>query len=132
MAEVFNFKSLPKKYDYLAPDTSEIRLLSELQWGGLAHCILRPGKISTAVKHKTVNEIWYCLSGNGEIWQQNNGLGDVKKFTSGDSFTIPVGNSFQFRNIGQEPLCILIATMPKWPGKEEAIIVRNYWNLASS
>ena len=29
---------LPKDYDYLAPDGSEIRLLPEVAGGGLAHC----------------------------------------------------------------------------------------------
>jgi mannose-6-phosphate isomerase-like protein (cupin superfamily) len=68
------------------------------------------------VKHKTVDEIWYCLSGKGIIWQKNNLIEDKQEFGHGDSFTIPCGNIFQFKNDGEEPLCILVSTMPKWPG----------------
>jgi len=128
MKPTFNFKSLPKKLDYLAPDTSEIRMLPQFSRGGLAHCVLPKGKISIAVRHKTVSEIWYCLSGKGEIWQKKGSKSSVKKFSGGDSFTIPLGNHFQFRNIGKTKLCVLISTMPKWPGNNEAITVKGRWN----
>jgi mannose-6-phosphate isomerase-like protein (cupin superfamily) len=112
MKNIFTFKNLSSNYDYLAPDSSEIRLLPSMDAGGLCHCTLSVGKTSAAVKHKTVSEIWYCLSGNGEIWQSNDSTSEVRAFHHGHSLTIPVGNSFQFRNTGNEPLCILIATMP--------------------
>lgn len=127
MLTIFKFKSLPNHYDGLAPDTSEIRLLPEFESGGLAHCVLGVGKTSLAVKHKTVSEIWYCLAGKGEIWQSNENGAEVKAFTASDSFTIPLGNSFQFRNVGDEKLMILIVTMPKWPGPDEAIKVDGIW-----
>jgi len=124
---LFNNKSLTAAYDYLAPDKSEIRLLVEFDGGGICHCTLPVGKVSTAVKHKTVNEIWYCLSGEGEIWQQKNEEDEIRKFSVNDSFTIPLGNSFQFRNTGAVPLCILIVTIPKWPGADEAEITNGNW-----
>ena len=127
MNSLFEFKSLKKKYDYLAPDGSEIRLLPTLEKGGLCHCTLPVGMTSSAVKHKTVDEVWYCLSGSGSIWQENNGLTQINDFTSGDCFSIPIGNSFQFKNIGSDPLCIIISTMPKWPGADEAIPVEGTW-----
>ncbi|WP_028526693.1 cupin domain-containing protein [Runella limosa] len=127
MNNLFEFKTLQKKYDYLAPDGSEIRLLPTLEKGGLCHCTLPVGMTSSAVKHKTVDEVWYCLSGSGSIWQENNEETKVKDFTCGDCFSIPVGCSFQFKNIGSEPLCIIISTMPKWPGADEAIKVDGIW-----
>ena len=63
----FEHKQLGESYDYLAPDGSEIRLLPNVKGGGMCHCTLPPGKKSLAVKHKTVEEIWYFLSGQGEV-----------------------------------------------------------------
>lgn len=56
-------------YDYLAPDTSEIRRLTtkdHAHGGDMAHCILPPGKTSIAAKHKSVEELWYFISGLGQ------------------------------------------------------------------
>ena len=50
---------------------------------------------------------------------------------SGVSFDIPLGTQFQFRNTGDEPLSVLIATMPPWPGNDEAIAVQGPWALTS-
>ena len=125
--DVFEIKKLPAKCNYLAPDGSEIRLLPALKYGGFCHCTLPGGKISDAVKHKTVTEIWYVLSGEGKMWQKK---GEAEKniiLTKGACLTIPTGNHFQFRNTGRQPLCILIATMPPWPGKNEAIHVEGKW-----
>ena len=128
MNELFDFKPLKEAYDYLAPDGSEIRLLVEFDGGGLAHCTLPSKSMSTPIQHRTVTELWYCLCGMGEIWQfLDDEHQEVKPFSKNDSFTIPVGHSFQFRNIGAEPLCILIVTVPKWPGKQEAIKLQGYW-----
>lgn len=62
-------KELQDAYDYLAPGGSEIRLLSVIRGGGLAHCTLRPGGLSRAVTHRSVEEIWYGLSGEGELFR---------------------------------------------------------------
>jgi mannose-6-phosphate isomerase-like protein (cupin superfamily) len=112
---------------YLAPDGSEIRLLSEACRGGAAHCTLPATGVSKAVRHQTVEEIWHCLSGNGQIWRK---LGDAEAITdlqAGVSLTIPVGAHFQFRNTGAGPLCLLIITMPPWPGSSEAVHVADHW-----
>jgi mannose-6-phosphate isomerase-like protein (cupin superfamily) len=66
---MFSTKQLPEKVDQIAPDGSEIRLLMSLGGGGLCHCTLPAGKTSSAVKHKTVEEIWYFLAGQGELWR---------------------------------------------------------------
>jgi mannose-6-phosphate isomerase-like protein (cupin superfamily) len=123
----FAKKKLPKKRSYPAPDGSEIRLLLEVAGGGLAHCKLPAGGVSRAVRHKTVEEIWYFISGRGQVWRKRRGQEQVVIVYPELCLTIPSGTHFQFRNIGDEPLCFLIATIPRWPGKQEAEPVRGRW-----
>jgi len=49
----FEIKRLPVERDAIAPDGSEVRILLDLQGGGMAHFELPPGQTSTAVIHKT-------------------------------------------------------------------------------
>jgi len=121
-------KILPKEYDDIAPDSSEIRLLMSGKLGSLCHCTLPTGKTSLAVKHKTVEEIWYFLSGVGEVWRKYEGKEETDEIEPGTSINIPVGTSFQFRNIGSEPLKFICVTMPPWPGTKEAELVQGKWN----
>ena len=60
-----------------APDGSEIRLLHELHMGGMSECTLPPNSVSVAVEHKTVEEIWLCTAGKGEIWRSQNGVEEI-------------------------------------------------------
>lgn len=124
-------KDLPDDYDYLAPDGSEIRLLLTFAEGGLAHCTLPPGGFSSAVRHKTVEEIWYFLAGRGEVWRRHGEGEEVVEVFGGRSLTIPTGAEFQFRNTGSEPLAFVIATLPAWPGEDEAVAVDGRWSRAS-
>lgn len=123
----FRTDSLPIEPDCFAPDGSEIRLLPALKGGSLSHCTLQPEQMSLAVVHRTVEEIWYVLSGEGEIVRKLAEQVETTSLSSGVSLTIPLGTHFQFRNTGTEPLCIVIATMPPWPGPEEAIPVPRLW-----
>lgn len=118
---------LPEKADYLAPDGSEIRLLPDVSGGGLAHCTLPRRGISKPVVHQTVEEIWYFISGKGQVWRKIGEDERVDDVSSGISLTIPVGTHFQFRNTGEDSLCIVIATIPRWPSPEEAIPVSGLW-----
>ncbi len=120
-------RDLPAAPDYLAPDGSEIRLLLDCPDGGVAHCTLPVGATSSAVRHKTVDEIWYVLGGEGEIWRAQLGEEEVVTLRAGTCITIPVGVSFQFRNPGSSGLEILIGTFPRWPGAEEAMPVPGHW-----
>jgi mannose-6-phosphate isomerase-like protein (cupin superfamily) len=125
----FDTKPLPTHYDYLAPDQSEIRLLLTTKGGGLCHCTLPPGQTSTAVTHKTVDEIWYFLQGQGEVWRKQGDQEECVTVQPGVCLTIPLSTHFQFRNTGKENLCFVIATMPPWPGADEAEAVKGYWQL---
>jgi mannose-6-phosphate isomerase-like protein (cupin superfamily) len=118
-----------RDYDVLAPDGSEIRLLAQGRAGSMVHCSLRPGVVSRAVRHRTVEELWLCLAGHGELWRcvPEGETEDVTPMQPGVSVSIPLGTHFQFRALGEEPLEIAIATMPPWPGPDEAVAVEGKW-----
>lgn len=124
----FETKRVPQDYDYLAPDGSEIRELLKTDRGNMAHCTLPPDAVSTAHRHRTVDELWYVLSGEGEVWRKQDGNENVIHVSVGISLSIPSGAHFQFRTTGSEPLHVLIVTMPPWPGSDEAVEVAGYWN----
>lgn len=123
---VFDAKSLPGDHE-IAPDGSEIRPLQRLSHGSLAHCTLPEGRTSHAVYHKSIEEIWYCLQGHGEIWRRKGETEAAVDVEPGVSLTIPTGMHFQFRNTGGGPLRFVIATMPPWPGGDEAVRVQGRW-----
>ncbi|MBL6446378.1 cupin domain-containing protein [Fulvivirga sp. 29W222] len=123
----FNTKQLPLKADAIAPDGSEVRLLLGLTRGGMAHFKLAPNQVSKAVTHKTIEEIWYFLSGHGEMWRMQGDYEETVNIGEGVCITIPTGTHFQFRSKGGEPLIAIGITMPPWPGEDEATIVKGKW-----
>ena len=114
-------RQLPRAHDTLAPDGSEIRLLVRVAGASMVHCTLPVGGVSSAVAHRTVEETWYCLAGAGQVWRKRDSEEVVTDIQPGSSLNIPIGTSFQFRNAGDVPLCLVIATIPAWPGPEEAV-----------
>ena len=123
----FHTRQLPADYDVLAPDGSEVRVLLAMSGGSMAHFRLPAGQISLAVAHRTVEEIWYVVSGQGEMWRKAGDFEEVTPLSPGVCLSIPVGTSFQFRAIGSDPLSVVGITMPPWPGEDEAVIVPGYW-----
>lgn len=109
--------------DLLAPDGSEIRLLHSLSGMSVVHCALPAGAVSTPVRHRTVEEVWFFLAGEGQVWRKQGEREQVLDARPGLSVTIPLGTSFQFRNTGDVPLEFLIATTPPWPGEDEAVVL---------
>ena len=129
---LLDLKRLPSAPDAVAPDGSDVRILLGLAAGGLAHFELAPGETSVAVSHRTVEEIWYFLRGEGEMWRK---LGDderVDRVEPGVCLTIPLGTHFQFRSNGSEPLAAIGVTMPPWPGDSEAYVVEGKWRATVS
>ncbi|GLS19465.1 hypothetical protein GCM10007874_24820 [Labrys miyagiensis] len=120
-------RKLSDKPDARAPDGSDVRVLLNLPRGGMAHFELAAGLISLAVTHKTVEEIWYILSGRGQIWRKQGGQESVTDVFPGLCITIPLGTHFQFRSLGDEPLAILGVTMPPWPLEGDALPVEGIW-----
>lgn len=128
MAErAFATMAVPAAFDVLAPDGSEIRLLSALSGGSLVHCALPAGRVSLAVTHRTVEEFWFILAGRGEVWRRQGGREEVTEVEPGMALTIPLGTHFQFRAGRDAPLELVIVTMPPWPGEDEAVRVRDHW-----
>jgi mannose-6-phosphate isomerase-like protein (cupin superfamily) len=123
----FSTTTLPLTHDVLAPDGSEVRVLLSTSNGSMAHFLLPAGQVSRAVRHKTVEEIWYIIFGHGEMWRSDNEHEEISTLTAGTCLTIPAGISFQFRTLGDEPLAAVAITMPPWPGEAEAEMVDGKW-----
>jgi mannose-6-phosphate isomerase-like protein (cupin superfamily) len=120
-------KALAAAADAIAPDGCEVRILVATGRGSMAHFTLGPGQISRAVTHRTVEEVWYFLSGEGRMWRR---LGEREEITAampGVSLSIPLGTRFQLRNDGPVPLAAVAVTMPPWPGEDEAYLVEGRW-----
>jgi mannose-6-phosphate isomerase-like protein (cupin superfamily) len=102
-----------------------------MEGGSMAHCILPAGGVSKPVHHRTVEEIWYCIDGDGEVWRKQDDWEEVTRFFPGVSLTIPTGTHLQFHNTGETPLRFIIATMPPWPGAGEAVKLEGgYWEVS--
>jgi mannose-6-phosphate isomerase-like protein (cupin superfamily) len=123
----FATKDLPSTPDAIAPDGSNVRILLGLHSGGLAHFELRPGETSVAVSHRTVEEIWFVLSGRGEMWRKQGNQEQIVPLNPGVTLTIPLGTHFQFRSLSDEALTAIGVTMPPWPGEGEAVEVKGAW-----
>jgi mannose-6-phosphate isomerase-like protein (cupin superfamily) len=118
---------LPAKPDVSAPDGSDVRVLLKLNGGSCAHFELAAGRTSTAVAHRTVEEIWYFLGGHGRMWRSLDGREEIVEVSQGLCITLPLGTRFQFRSAGPGPLQAVAITMPPWPGAEEAYVVTGPW-----
>ena len=112
--------------DAIAPDGSEIYFrVGDSRRASLVEVVLRPGGVSRPVRHRTVEEIWYFLGGEGEVWRRRRDepAGETVQVTAGDSVVIPTGCAFQFHCTGSELLRFLCFTTPPWPGDDEAVPV---------
>jgi mannose-6-phosphate isomerase-like protein (cupin superfamily) len=123
----FVTKQLNAKHDVLAPDGSEVRLLAATGRGSMAHFKLHPGQTSKAMHHRTVEEVWFITAGRGEMWRSSVDREEITALSYGVSISIPVGTSFQFRCIGDQPFEAVAVTMPPWPGVDEAVAVAGKW-----
>jgi mannose-6-phosphate isomerase-like protein (cupin superfamily) len=123
----FPAMTLPEAHDVIAPDGSEVRILLSLPGGSMAHFRLGPGQVSAAVRHRTVEEIWYILSGQGEMWRAAGSVETVTALAPGTCLSIGIGTAFQFRAGDAEALAAVAITMPPWPGDDEAEFVPGRW-----
>jgi mannose-6-phosphate isomerase-like protein (cupin superfamily) len=123
----FTTHSLGDEPDALAPDGSEVRLLGRLAGGSMAHFRLPPGACSAAMVHRTVEELWFVVAGEGEMWRSGDGVEAVVALRPGVSLSIPCGTSFQFRAGPASEVAVVGVTMPPWPGGDEAVAVTGIW-----
>jgi mannose-6-phosphate isomerase-like protein (cupin superfamily) len=124
----FETKPMSAEPDVIAPDGSEVRVLCQLSRGGLTAFSLAPKAVSKAVAHRTIEEVWYFTSGRGSMWRKLGDREEVVEVGPGISISIPTGTHFQFRCDGAEPLVAIGATMPPWPGEDEAFFVEGKWH----
>ena len=118
--------------DAAAPDGSEIRLLVDERHAArssLVEVTLPAGQVSRPVYHRTVEEVWYILEGEGQVWRcpppvtgRCRDLASVppQAVSRGDALVIPTGWRFQFAAAPDAPLRFLCHTTPPWPGEDEA------------
>lgn len=128
----FDTRRLPVNPDIVAPDGSDVRALLRMEGGSMAHFELAAGRVSDAIHHRTVSEIWFVLSGRGEIWRRQAEREEVVPLEPGVCISLPVGTHFQFRAEGGEALAAVGMTMPPWPGPEEAVPVPGKWGTKAS
>ena len=123
----FPTKPRAARHDVIAPDGSEVRILVIAARASMIHVTLPPHAVSRAVAHRTVEEVWYVIGGTGRLWRRLGDCEEVTELLPGLSVAIPTGAHFQFRCDGDEPLEIVLATMPPWPGDGEAYAVLGRW-----
>jgi mannose-6-phosphate isomerase-like protein (cupin superfamily) len=113
--------------DAIAPDGSEITLLiGDAERASLVEVRLGAGETSRPVRHRTVEEIWYFLAGEGRVWRRPpHGEPIVVPARPGTVLTIPTGWAFQFQAGRDAELRFLCYTSPAWPGDEEAVPVED-------
>jgi mannose-6-phosphate isomerase-like protein (cupin superfamily) len=123
----FDTMQRPEIPDAVAPDGSDVRVLLQLNRGGMAHFELAPGRVSRAMAHHAVEEIWYILAGEGQMWRRQGERQETVSLAPGSCLSIPAGTHFQFRATEGGPLTIVGVTMPPWPGDDEAYEVPGAW-----
>jgi mannose-6-phosphate isomerase-like protein (cupin superfamily) len=116
--------------DYISLDGAEIRLVLRPEVEGVAcHSVseatFRPGQVSRAVRHRHVEESWYVLDGEAEVWRRpaDGSPASIVRLGPGEALNIPPGFGFQVRALGAVPLRLLCSTAPPWPGPDEAVPV---------
>ena len=121
---------LPTERTVVAPDGSDVRVLLGLASGGMAHFELGAGRTSSAVTHRTVEEIWFIVSGRGQMWRKQGDREETIALEAGICLTIPLGTHFQFRASSTEAMAAVGITMPPWPGDDEAVSVAGPWQTS--
>ena len=123
----FATMKLPGNPGYDAPDGMAVRELLHLERGSFAHFELPPGKVTTCVTHRTIEEIWYFIEGSGELWRRDAAREEIVPVGVGTCITIPLGTRFQLRSTGVDTLRAVAVSMPPWPGGDEAYPVEGKW-----
>ena len=123
----FSTLPLPAETTVVAPDGSNVRVLLGMSKGTMAHFELPAGMTSSAVGHRTVEEIWFVVAGRGQMWRRQGEREEIVELVPGTCLTLPLGTHFQFRASAAEPVAVVGVTMPPWPGADEAIAVPGPW-----
>ena len=98
----------------------------------VARKALAAGQVSRAVAHHAVDELWFVLSGHGQMWRRQRERQETVPLRPGTCLSIPAGTHFQFRADDSGPLAAVGVTMPPWPGDHEAYEVPGAWPAGGS
>ena len=111
-----------------SPLGARIRFLMDGPHGNMIHSTVPPGMVGRACHFRTIDEYWYVLSGEGEIWRSApDGHESITRLLAGVCIDIPLGTAFQYRCTGSVPLVFICTALPPWPGDDEAVIVDGPW-----
>jgi mannose-6-phosphate isomerase-like protein (cupin superfamily) len=112
---VIDLRSLDSAEPFVTADGSTIRELCGIPTGGtelqsLAEATLAPGQATTPHYHRESEEIYFILSGEGEMEIE----GGRAAVSPGDAIPIPRGSRHRIRNVGDGPLRFLCACAPPY------------------
>jgi mannose-6-phosphate isomerase-like protein (cupin superfamily) len=101
---------------FITADGSSIRELAHPSWTAarrqsLAEATLEPGGETAEHYHPQAEEIYYFVSGRGEM---RLGEDDVAEIAAGDCVVIPPGTPHKLWNTGAEPLVLLCSCAPAY------------------
>ena len=120
-------KMLSEHPEDKSPAGADIRYLMDGETGNMIHSTVPPLQVNRATLHATVSEFWYVLEGHGEIWRDDGEENSITTLVQGTAIDIPVGTSFQYRNVSDVDLKFICISMPPWPGDAEATYVKGVW-----
>jgi mannose-6-phosphate isomerase-like protein (cupin superfamily) len=114
-----------------SPLGAHIRFVMDGTHGNMIHSTVPPGMVGRACRFQTIDEYWFVLSGEGEVWRRSaDGREEITPLVAGVTIDIPLGTSFQYRCAGEVPLVFTCTAMPSWPGDDEAVIIDGPWSPA--
>jgi mannose-6-phosphate isomerase-like protein (cupin superfamily) len=97
-------------------------------YGNMIHSTVPPGMVGRACHFRTIEEYWFVLAGEGEIWRRSpDGEESTTRLVPGVCIDIPMGTAFQYRCTGTAALVFTCTALPPWPGDDEAVIVDGPW-----
>jgi len=115
-------KELSEAVEVIAPDGLRVRILNRMKGGSMAEFRLGPNRAGRAIRHRTVEEIWFVTDGGGEIWRDGVDAGSPVALAPGVAVAVPPGMAFQVR-AGTGGVAAVAITMPPWPGEDEAEVL---------
>lgn len=118
--DVQNIDRVPS---FITKDTSEIRELlahrnSSIRNQSLAEARLPPGASTTPHFHPRTEEIYYILSGSGQMRIE----AEIGPVGPGDAIAIPPGARHQITNTDDQPLVFLCCCAPAYEDADTVLL----------
>jgi mannose-6-phosphate isomerase-like protein (cupin superfamily) len=121
-------KDLAGRPNYTSPaGVAEIRLLPSFPTGELAHARIVSRQPSRSARLVGVGELFYVLSGEGELWRRTGGLSDVSQLVPRRCVSLPPGIDYQYRVSGGT-LDFIVLTAPRWKPDNWTDGETSHWN----